>query len=136
MNKCSESTNRQLTIESATKASRQRLNQNASQLQITKKGNTRIRKPFDASLSDSYLEPKLTLFISRAILIHYHSQYLFITICSTHSSPFAALIHHYSQHSSIPTRSESTTESENGLSTGVVRVKDATTVVNKRVTRV
>jgi hypothetical protein len=55
---------------------------------------------------------------------------------STHSSPFAALIYYYSQYSFITIRSESTIESENSLSTGVVRVKDATTAVNNRVTRV
>jgi hypothetical protein len=63
-------------------------------------------------------------------------QYLFIIIRSTYLSPFAVLIYHYSQYSFITIRSESITESENGLSIGVVRVKDTTTAVNNRVTRV
>jgi len=79
------------------------------------KGDPRIRKPFDASLSDSYLEPKLTLFIS---------------IRSTYLLLFAVLILF------ITIRSESTTESENSLSTGIIRVKNTTIVVNNRVTRV
>src|SRR5450432_3135626 len=69
------------------------------------KGDPRIRKPFDASLSDSYLEPKLTLFIS---------------IRSTYLLLFAVLILF------ITIRSESTTESENSLSTGIIRVKNTT----------
>jgi hypothetical protein len=57
----SESATTQPKRARATPVTRRR---NASQLQTTKKGDTGIRKPPDTSLSDSYSEPKLTLFIS------------------------------------------------------------------------
>src|SRR5450755_1114803 len=116
MNECSESTNRRIDNRQSNRQRKRVGNDPTKTRRDSKqqKGDPRIRKPFDASLSDSYLEPKLTLFIS---------------IRSTYSSPFVVPI------SFITIRSESTTESENGLSTGIVRVKDATTVVNNRVTR-
>jgi hypothetical protein len=58
----SESATTQPKRARATPATRRR---NASQLQTTKKGDTGIRKPPDTSLSDSYSERKLILFINR-----------------------------------------------------------------------
>jgi hypothetical protein len=83
-----------------------------------------------------FITIRSTHLLPSAALIHYYSQHSFIIIRSTPSSLFAALIYYYSQYLFITIRSELITESENSLSTGVLRVKNATTAVNNRVTRV